>query len=39
MKTKQSTKPFFTDEEVDMLNQLALGKKKKKSKKDLAVSE
>jgi len=24
------TKPFFTDEEIDMLNQLALGKKKKK---------
>lgn len=39
MKTKQQTKPFFSDDEIDMLNFLALGKKKRKSKKTLAVSK
>ena len=34
-KTKeQTTKPFFTDEEVDFLNSLALGKKRKNRKKN-----
>jgi len=30
MKKKTTTKPFFTNEEVDYLNQLAFGKKPKK---------